>query len=132
MRKRKPPIVPITLLVVFACIVGYVNYNSTPVNQRPPTPPAATAPRETESKEAVANKLKNSVAAPTTAGASTSKGENPLAPPSGDAMIPDNMKEMIKRKNPNFDKLPKDPSMQKPVPNDSATSTQWYTPETPK
>jgi hypothetical protein len=126
MRKRKPPIVPVTLLVVLFGVVGYTNYKSSPVNLKPPTPPVQAAEaKETPARSVISDKLKASIVPDKTEG-KVHGGAGPLSPPSPMDSMPEEVRKMALK---GMKKAPKDPSLEPPKPNESATSTQWYTDE---
>lgn len=135
MRKRKPPILPVTLLVALLAVVAYTNYQNSPLTkkEREQAPKVAES-RPTEDKSAVSERLKASVAKDAPEDAPKPVSGNPLAPIAGPGSIPPQAMEQIEKmkKAKGIKDAPADPMMQKPTPNESATSSQWYRPETPK
>lgn len=115
MRKRKPPYILVSVLIVLGAMLFYVNggmrnfaSNDQPIEVPPPT---SGESRETDSTKTLAERTKNA-----TRGAqdTMSKGGP----------------QMIKGDVPTI-KLPAS-QVEKPKPNDSNVSSQWYTPESRK
>ncbi len=120
MRKRKPPVLLATLLVFMLVAVGIFfapkgsgdGHDHGPEASNTPPPPAAeTGSRPKMDPKQVAGMAKGAMSQP------VPSGERPMGAPGGDG------KPSIA--------VPK-PTSYKPAPNDSSTSTQWYTNETKK
>ena len=89
MRKRKPPILPVTLLVALLAVVAYTNYQNSPLTkkEREQAPKVAES-RPTEDKSAVSERLKASVDKDAPEDAPKPISDNPLAPIAGPGSIP--------------------------------------------
>jgi len=129
MKKRKPPIILASVLIVMVGAAAFMNQKpADPSTQPPPTPPPAAEKRETESKSDVAKRVGDLVNnSPAPAG----KEPNHLAPmPHPGSDMPAAMQKKAAEAKARMEKTGIDPM--KPKPNDSSTSTQWYTEETGK
>lgn len=120
MRKRKSPIVLVTVLgVVFATVVGLQFASSRVVNPNeapPPPPPAGDdkpigTPREKTAKSSIANDVKASMGSAEPATSQRSMG--PGGPGAGGPIIL------------NASAVPSG-KPEKPKPNPSSTAAQWY------
>lgn len=124
MRKRKKPILLVTILFCSLGGIAAMNYKpSAPSPEQPPQTPEVGKEVQTKSKEDLAKDVKN-LAKGATASTSSPKMAPPEKPEGGPGMGPPVSTAPIGLK----------PTItpSKPVYNDSATSTQWYTDETPK
>jgi len=116
MRKRKKPILLITLLVCSLGAIAAMNYRPSSSQQAPPEPEVGKEV-DTKSKDQIAADVKSKLK-----GATTPAAPRKPAPPMMDAPPEQSGPIGLKTKTAPY----------KPVYNDSATSTQWYTDETPK
>jgi len=121
MRKRKKPILLITILACSLGAIAAMNYKPSPKQEAPPTPEVGqevpTKSKEELAKD-VAAKMKGATAPK--GGPAATKG-SPVAAGQGGPPVasgPLGLKPTMKP--------------YKPVYNDSATSAQWYSDETPK
>lgn len=121
MKRRKPPVLLATCLVLMLVAVGIFfspkgsgddghGHGEQQAANTPPPPAAEKGDRPKVSAGQVANMAKTAIAAPKTA---LSEGK-PGRPGSGPSIAATK------------------PSNYKPTPNDSSTSTQWYTDQTGK
>ena len=134
MRKRKSPIVLITLLAIAACGAFGIQYvsNRVPSPEQPVAPPVADTTktlgdsRAVQPVKSVAEQVKSQMGGgggesgkPTAMPMRTDMGseKGPGAPSSG-SMVVDNDPRITPPQN------------TKPKPNPSSTSSQWYNPET--
>lgn len=108
MKKKQTPIIPITLLVLIICVVSAMNFPKEllPKPGSAPAPAANDTLPEAPSKEAIGKKIAGSVK---DGGGRKKQMDMEEQPDTGPALA------MPKR------------APYKPVPNDSSTSTQWYT-----
>jgi len=125
MRKRKKPILLVTILFCSLGGIAAMNYKPSAASpEQPPQTPEVGKDVQTKSKEDLAKDVKNLAkgATPTTSPGNTTPPDKPQGGPG--AMGPPLATGPIGLK----------PTSKpyKPVFNDSATSTQWYTDETPK
>jgi hypothetical protein len=134
MKKRKPPIVLASILIVLVSTAAFMNQKPADGKEvPPPPPPVADEKRETESKSDVAKRVGKLI---DENGDSMEKGpakvgSNPLAPAAtGEMGMPAGMKEKAEKAQAEMRARGEDPM--KPKPNDSSTSTQWYTEEARK
>lgn len=125
MKKRKSPIVLVTLLAVMASVAFGLQYawsksagpgaEQQPQVQATDTPPVGQ-PRQAESKEAVANSLKGALSGPTAVEPmEPGRPSGPGGPggPAGPSIL-----------NPSVATANRKP--EKPKPNPTSTSAQWY------
>lgn len=121
MRKRKPPVLLATVLVFMLVAVGifyaprgsgdgHGHDHGAQASNTPPPPAAETGSRPKVDPKQVAGMAKGAMARP-----ASSDSAGPMGGPDGTPSIA----------------LPK-PSNHRPTPNDSSTSTQWYTDQTRK
>lgn len=107
MKKRKSPILLVSVLIVMVLGFFFVTFPRTALNLKPTAPTPSTGEDvHVESKDEVANNVAN---------------------------------QMKRRPGPMGEPMDTRPSIEvpkatayKPTPNESSTSTQWYTDETPK
>lgn len=125
MRKRKSPIALVSVLVVVvATVVGYQFVTSqTHTPDAPPPPPESTdapksigEPRAAESKATIAADIKSSLDAKPAGGPTAAPPMRPGMPPSGPMILKPQMA------------MPGG-KPEKPKPNSSSTSAQWYVSE---
>jgi len=120
MKKRKPPVVLATILVVLVVGVGIVyapRGSSEPEQQQQPTPPPETQERPKVSTSEASDAIKSMM---------KSGGGSPQD------KMPSGGPHVIGQDNGSSVKVMKAPAGYKPMPNDSSISSQWYTPETKK
>ncbi|MCB8932426.1 MAG: hypothetical protein M9921_04510 [Fimbriimonadaceae bacterium] len=115
MRKRKPPYILVSVLIVLGAMLFFVNggmrnfaSNDQPVELAPPT---SGESRETDSTKTLAERTKNAA-----------RGAQDTMSKEGPAMVKGDVPTI---------QLPSS-QIQKPQPNDSNISSQWYTPEARK
>ncbi|HWD37861.1 MAG TPA: hypothetical protein VG944_03375 [Fimbriimonas sp.] len=130
MRKRKPPILLATILILFATVTFAFNYRNG-VNEKAALhdqddTPKVGDPRAPTSNTQTASDIKKEMAGQP---AATPSGPGKAGPGAdGAGMMPPEMaKKMNQGRSTAF--LPK-PGAIKPTPNDSGTATQWYSSET--
>lgn len=114
MRKKKPPFLALTVLVVLLAIVGFVNYSAT---VKPGDDPGHGSLENPVSKEQTAESAKSTK--------EQMKGQirdmvGMSRPGASDASQPTNDKPTVVREK---------PAKYKPVPSDSTVSGMWYTDE---
>jgi hypothetical protein len=114
MKKRKPPIVLVTVLGVMLAAVVIMNapnasaggHNHDHHDLANQAQPETSAARPTDSKESVAAKIQGAAG-----------GESTMEPVGGGPESPDGAQPTIANRR---------QSISKPEPNDSSTSTQWW------
>lgn len=119
MKKRKPPIVLATILVIMLVAVGILFAPKSEADRQaaaaPPPPSAETGERPKMTADQVSQMAKGALASkPSKPGGRPTMQEDGGGPSAGPSIA-----------------VPKQ-TPYKPTPNDSSTSTQWYTDQTKK
>jgi hypothetical protein len=124
MRKRKAPIIPVTILIICAAVALGFNYNAG-INQKaeaeekakPTTDISVGQPRPASDPKDIASQVKKQAGSAATAA--------PHIPPMA-------RNRMMHPRDGAAIELPKPPAQTKPVPNETAIAGQWYDAESAK